>query len=75
MNALLVDKPEISIVENDNNFLTGIGGCFDCRDDLDRILISCGVTRGVVREIKNEKLFLTRLEKSLLKRGCIKRTV
>ena len=74
VDALLVDEPEVRVVEDHDDPLLLCCG-LDCGHDLLRILQRCGVACGVVREVEYEKLLVARAEQGLLHGGGVKASV
>ena len=75
VDALLVDEPEVGVVEDDDDPLAGLGGGLDGGDNLRRVLQRRRVARGVVREIQDEDLLLPGAEQGRLEGVGVERAI
>ena len=72
MDALLIDEPEVGVVQNHHDLLALRGRGLDRRDDLRRVRKGRRVAGGVVREVEDQNLLLAGPQQRLLHRHRIK---
>ena len=72
VDAVLVDEPEVGVVEDNDDLAARRGDFGDGLYDLDGIVVRRRVAGRIVREVENQNLLALARQKRLLHRGCIK---